>query len=153
MKAGKLSKPTIHVHPLTPEVRLDLGGSSGVGRILIAVALEPIASGLFVIVSPTLFGKLVWSAELSEVGQVLGRLGGIVLLALGVACWPAPTLSNISRPAVRAALFYNLLSTIYLACIGVATNLVGVLLWPTAVMHAILGLLVARVWVTTNKAR
>jgi hypothetical protein len=118
---------------------------------MIAVAVEPIASGLFVVVSRSLFSHLVWGAELSAVGQVLGHLGGIVLLALGISCRPARTLPNVSAPAVRAMLAYNLLAAGYLAYIGVASNLVGVLLWPAVVIHAILGVLVIRAWVAISK--
>jgi len=123
----------------------------GMGWITIAAAVEPIASGLFVLVSPSLFSSLVWGAELSEVGMVLGRLSGIVLLALGISCWPARKAPIISAPAVHAMLTYNLLAACYLAYVGVASRLVGVLLWPAVTLHAILGLLVIRIWAAISK--
>jgi hypothetical protein len=48
-------------------------------------------------------------------------------------------------------LAYNLLAAGHLAYIGVASNLVGVLLWPAVVIHAILGVLVIRTWVAIGK--
>ena len=67
-------------------------------RIVVVAAVEPAATSLVLILSPSLFGWLILGAELSEAGQVLGRLTGIVLLAFGVACWPAPPAANQGHP-------------------------------------------------------
>src|SRR5260221_7120741 len=93
-----------------------------------------------------LFGWLILGAELSEAGQALGRLTGIALLAFGLACWPAPAPAKKAISAVRALLIYNLLATIYLLYLGVVGKLVGTLLWPAVGLHAILTILVTRVW-------
>jgi hypothetical protein len=114
--------------------------------IVVVAALEAVATSLVLILAPSLFGWLVLGAELSEAGQALGRLAGIVLLAFGLACWPAPAAANQATSAVRALLIYNLLAAIYLLYLGVAGKLVGMLLWPAVVLHAILTILVARVW-------
>ena len=55
---------------------------------------------------------------------------GIALIALGFACWPGP-------PRV-GMLIYGAAATAYLAYLGVAGGLSGVLLWPAVVLHAIL---------------
>jgi hypothetical protein len=114
--------------------------------IVVVAALEAAATSFVLILSPSLFGWLILGAELSEAGQALGRLTGIVLLAFGLACWPAPAAANQATSAVRALLIYNLLAAIYLLYLGVAGKLVGMLLWPAVVLHVILTILVARVW-------
>jgi hypothetical protein len=114
--------------------------------IIVVAALEAAATGLVLIIIPSLFGWLILSAELSEAGQALGRLAGIVLLAFGLACWPPPAAANQAASAVRALLIYNLLATIYLLYLGIGGKLVGMLLWPAVALHAILTILVARVW-------
>ena len=37
----------------------------------------------------------------------LGRIAGIALLALGVACWPGTDAAGDGMPALRAMLAYN----------------------------------------------
>jgi hypothetical protein len=121
-------------------------GANAVRWIVVGAAVEAAATSLVLILSPSLFGWLILGAELSEAGQALGRLTGIVLLALGLACWPAPPAAIQSTSAVRALLIYNLLATIYLLYLGVGGKLVGMLLWPAVALHAILTILVTRVW-------
>ncbi len=64
-----------------------------------------------------------------------GRVAGICLVSLGLACWPGKTLT-------RAALFsmpgYSLLVTACLLYLGIRGELVGPLLWPAVVLHAVL---------------
>lgn len=114
--------------------------------IVVVAAVEAVATGLLLIFSPSLFGWLILGAELSEAGQALGRLGGIVLVAFGLACWPPPAAANQAASGVRALLIYNLLAAIYLLYLGVGGKLVGMLLWPAVALHVILTILVARVW-------
>ena len=116
--------------------------------IVVVAAVEAAATSLILILSPSLFGWLILGAQLSEAGQALGRLTGIVLLAFGLACLPAPAPAAAiqSTSAVRALLIYNLLATIYLLYLGVGGKLVGMLLWPAVALHAILTILVTRVW-------
>lgn len=94
-------------------------------------AIEIAGTGLILLLSPVLFGRLVFSAEMSDPGQALGRLTGIALLGLALTSWPFPS----TRPVVRAMLVYNLLATVYLCYLGIVGNLVGVLLWPAVIMH------------------
>jgi hypothetical protein len=107
-----------------------------------AAAGEAAATGLILLLSPVLFGRLIFGAELSEAGQALGRLAGIALVGFALATWSAPAAA--SQPAVRALLIYNLLAAIYLGYLGVATALVGILLWPAVALHAVLLILLSR---------
>src|SRR5208337_3625666 len=121
-------------------------GANAVRWIVVVAAVEPAATSLLLILSPSLFGWLILGAQLSEAGQALGRLAGIALLAFGLACWPAPAAANQATSAVRALLIYNLLATIYLFYLGLGGKLVGILLWPAVALHAILTILVVRVY-------
>jgi hypothetical protein len=53
--------------------------------VLIAAAAEAI-SGLVLIIRPVLFISLLLGAGLTPAGEILGRLAGLALLALAVAC-------------------------------------------------------------------
>jgi len=117
-------------------------GSDVKWPVLIA-ACEDGATGVVLLISPLLFGRLIFGAELSEAGQALGRLAGIALIGFALATCAAP--ASASQPAVRALLIYNLLATIYLGYLGVATALVGILLWPAIALHAFLLILLGRV--------
>ncbi len=104
-----------------------------------AAAIEAAATGLILLISPVLFGRLVLGAELSDPGQALGRLTGIVLLGFALTSRPAPS----ARSVTQAMLAYNLLATIYLCYLGIAGTTVGVLLWPAVVLHLLLTVLLA----------
>ena len=114
--------------------------------VILAAAVEPAVTGLILIISPSLFAWLVLGGELSEPGQVLGRLAGIVLLSLALACWPAPPAASYPASSIRALFIYNLLATIYLTYVGVSHAATGILLWPAVALHVILTILVVRVW-------
>jgi hypothetical protein len=112
----------------------------------LAAAVETAATGIILIISPQLFARLVFAKAFSAVGQGLGRLAGIALIGLAIATWPTPMPANQPAAAVRALLAYNLLATIYLAYLGLATDLTGILLWPAVVMHAIFTVLLGWAW-------
>jgi len=103
-----------------------------------AAAVEAAATGLILLLSPALFGRLIFGAELSEPGQALGRLTGIVLLGFALASWPKPT----TKPTL-AMFIYNLLATLYLCYLGIEGTLVGFLLWPAVALHLLLTALLA----------
>ena len=60
----------------------------------------------------------------------VARVAGIALIALGIACWPGPPLVGM--------LTYSTVVTLYLAYLGFAGGLSGILLWPAVVLHVIL---------------
>jgi len=55
-----------------------------------------------------------------------------------VACWPGPPLVGM--------LIYSAAVTLYLAYVGFADGLNGILLWPAVVLHVILTGLLVRSW-------
>ena len=85
-----------------------------------AGALEAAVTSLILLLSPALFGRLIFGAELSEPGQALGRLAGIVLACFALASWPKPG----TKPDL-AMFFYNLLARLYLSYLGIEGNVSG----------------------------
>ena len=118
------------------------------GWAVAAAALEAGAIGVILLVSPGLFGRLILRDELPASGQALGRLTGIALLSLALACWPKPTSGS-----ALALLIYNLLAAVYLSYLGVEGTAMGLLLWPAVILHALLlTLLAADRYVQANVA-
>ena len=87
-------------------------------------------TGLALLIAPSLVGHLLLGEQLAGVAIPVARVAGIALLALGIACWPGPPLVGM--------LSYSVSATLYLAYLGLAGNLTGVLLWPVVVLHVIL---------------
>jgi hypothetical protein len=102
----------------------------------IAAALEAV-TGLFLLVFPHLVAKLLLGTDVSGVSIVIGRVAGIALLALG---WLGRQEAG-GGWALVALLLYNSLATVYLAYVGIATEFVGLLLWPAVAVHAVLTVL------------
>ncbi len=104
---------------------------------LVLAAAGEAATGLALVIAPSLVGRLLLGEELTGVAVPVARVAGIALIALGIACWPGPTRVGM--------LIYSALVTLYLAYVGFAGGFAGVLLWPAVVLHAILTALLTRV--------
>ena len=99
-------------------------------------AIGEAATGLALLVVPSLVGQLLLGEQLTGVAVPVARVAGIALIALGVACWPGLPLVGM--------LIYSGAVTLYLAYLGFAGGLGGVLLWPAVVLHGILTALLTR---------
>jgi hypothetical protein len=109
----------------------------------VAAAIEA-ATGLALMIHPLLVVVLLSGGRVSGPGIALGRLAGFALLGLGLACWPGLESRGANSPALRALLTYNLLTTLYLAYLGIGGQWVGSLLWAAVALHAVLTFLLAR---------
>jgi hypothetical protein len=105
-------------------------------RVLVLAAVLEVATGLALLLVPSLVGQLLLGAELTGIAATVARVAGLALIGLGVACWPGTPLSGM--------LTYSAGVTLYLAYLGFAGGFAGVLLWPAVVLHAILTALLAR---------
>jgi hypothetical protein len=105
--------------------------------VLTVAAVAEVATGMALLIVPSLVGRLLFGAEFTGVANPAARVTGIALLALGVGCWPGST-------ALCGMLTYGALATLYLAYLGVIGEWVGPLLWPAVVLHGILTVLLAR---------
>jgi hypothetical protein len=116
--------------------------------LALAAALEAV-TGLALMVDPALVARLLLGADLPGAGPAVGRVAGLGLLSLGLACSPWP--GSVGPAAPRAMLSYNSLVTIYLVFLGIGGEWVGILLWPAAGIHALLTLLLARAWLRSRQ--
>jgi hypothetical protein len=108
--------------------------------VLLLAALAEGATGTALLAVPSIVLQLLFGVEVAGAGEVTGRIAGIALIGLGVACWPNGT----TRPAFRGMLTYSLLAMLFLVYVGVRGAWVGVLLWPAVAAHAILVALLLR---------
>lgn len=111
-------------------------------KVLIFAAVAEAATGLALLIAPSLVGQLLLGEQLTGIAIPVARVAGIALVALGIACWPGPALVGM--------LIYSALVTLYLAYVGFAGDLAGVLLWPAVVLHLLLTILLGRVWLRTG---
>ena len=103
---------------------------------LVLAAAGEAAFGLVLLADPPLVVGLLFDSGITGAGMVMGRVAGIALVALGFACWPGTPLIGM--------LTYSAAVTLYLAYVGFAGGLSGILLWPAVVLHVVLTALLAR---------
>jgi hypothetical protein len=104
--------------------------------LLIFAAVAEAATGLGLLIVPSLVGQLLLGEQLTGVAIPVARVAGIAIIALAIACWPGPPLVGM--------LTYSASITLYFAYLGFAGALSGVLLWPAVALHVILTALLAR---------
>ncbi len=111
-------------------------------RVLIFAAVGEAFTGLALLVVPSLVGQLLLGEVLTGVAIPVARVAGIAVIALGIACWPGPPLVGM--------LTYSALATLYLAYLGIADGLTGILLWPAVALHLVLSILLGRAWLAAE---
>jgi hypothetical protein len=110
--------------------------------VLIFAAVGEAATGLALLIVPSLVGHLLLGEELTGVAIPVARVAGLALIALGITCWPGPPLVGM--------LTYCALVTLYLAYLGLIGGLIGVLLWPAVALHVVLSILLGRALLATE---
>jgi hypothetical protein len=123
----------------------DLGVTGVMKRVLLLAAVSEAATGVALLIVPSLVGRLLLGEELTGIAIPVARVAGIALIALGVACWPGTPLVGM--------LTYNAAVTLYLAYVGFADGLRGILLWPVVVLHMILTALLTRAATSDKEAK
>jgi len=114
-------------------------------KVLVLAAVSEVATGAALLIVPSLVGRLLLGDELIGVAISVARVLGIALIGLGVACWPgAPRFGMV---------IYSAAVTLYLAYIGFAGGLNGILLWPVVVLHVILTALLMRASTSEMEAK
>ena len=113
-------------------------------RVLNFAAVVELATGLALLIVPSLVGQLLFGEQFAGVAIPLARLTGIALIALGIACWPGPALFGMVT--------YGALVALYLAYLGIAGGPTGVLLWPAVGLHVVLTALLMRDLTRTRRA-
>ena len=101
--------------------------------LLALAAVGEAATGVALLLVPSVVVHLLFGAEPSGIAETLTRVAGIALIGLGVACWPGPPLLGMLTYSAGAALV--------LAYVGWAGGSGGVLLWPAVALHVVLAAL------------
>jgi hypothetical protein len=113
--------------------------------VLVFAAVSEAATGAALLIVPSLVGQLLLGAELTGIAVPVARVAGIALIALGIACWPGTPLVGM--------LTYSAAVTLYLAYLGFAGGMNGVLLWPAVILHVILTALLVRASVSDRQRK
>ena len=110
-------------------------------RLLKLTAILEAAAGLGFIVVPAMVVRLLLGAEISGASIPLGRVAGVALLALGVACWFASyeVHNRAARGVAGAMMLYNLGVVLILGAASLQSQPVGIALWPAVILHAVMG--------------
>jgi hypothetical protein len=58
-------------------------------------AVAEAATGLGLLIVPSLVAQLLLGEQLTGVAIPVARVAGIALIGLGIACWPGPRLSDV----------------------------------------------------------
>jgi hypothetical protein len=116
-------------------------------RFLTLTAIIEAATGLGLIVVPAMVVRLLLGGEISGASIPLGRVAGVALLALGVACWFASyeVQNRAARGVASAMMLYNVGVILILAAAGLQSRPVGIALWPAVILHAAMS-----VWCVAN---
>jgi hypothetical protein len=113
-------------------------------RVLVLAAVGETATGVALLIVPSLVGQLLFGTELTGIAVTVARVAGIALIALGIACWPGTPLLGM--------LTYSATVTLYLAYVGLSGGSSGMLLWPAVVLHVILTALLTRLSMGDRKS-
>jgi quinol-cytochrome oxidoreductase complex cytochrome b subunit len=107
---------------------------------LVVTAVAEASIGLSLLFLPSIVFALLlgWQSATAD-AVFVGRIAGASLLAIGAASWMARTdvLSPAQRGLLTGILIYNTAVFILLAYAGAVLKITGLLLWPTAALHAI----------------
>lgn len=115
-----------------------------------AAGLE-VVTGAGLAVAPSLLARLLFGSEMNAVGDLVGRISGLVMLCLAFGCWPRAFEGEV-RQALAPLIAVSLLATVFLIYVGIGGVNVGVLLWPAAATHLIFAILLARALMSRRAA-
>ena len=114
--------------------------------LLALAAVSEAATGLVLLVYPSIVVRLLFGSEITGAGIVMSRLAGISLIAFGIACWPG----NMAHRALYGMVTFSTVAMLYLAYVGLI-GVVGILLWPAVAVHGGLSILLVRAWQKEQK--
>jgi hypothetical protein len=72
--------------------------------LLVVVAILEGAAGLALVIMPELVVRLILGGAPGREAAAVGRVAGLALISLGLACWPGRGSSAGMRQALRAML-------------------------------------------------
>ena len=107
--------------------------------LLTVFVLVEVGVGLILGIAPSVMTRLLFTTQLdTPTAVIVGRVAGVALLSLLIACWVArnDVQSPVVRGVVAGMLLYNAGVVALLLRAAMAPALTGVLLWPAIVVHA-----------------
>ncbi len=116
-----------------------MNGKTATKILLIATACIEAPTGLLLLSVPSRVSAVLLGAAVeSSVGRLLGRLAGVALLALGIACGlgSRDAQSGAALSIVAAMLVYNLATAALLVLARFGSDLAGMGLLSVAALHA-----------------
>jgi hypothetical protein len=117
--------------------------------IRLASGLE-VATGLGLVVAPSLLARLLFGSDLNAAGDATGRISGLVMVCLAAGCWPRA--AGAEAPLLMPLMALSWLSATFLIATGLIGANAGVLLWPAAALHLILAVLLTRAWMESRRS-
>ena len=106
--------------------------------LLTVTAVIETGAGVALVCCPSTAAVLLLGSRLDAPASIaLGRVAGVALLSLGVACWLArgDAQSRAAMGIVKAMVLYNLGVNIILGTAGIWWKLIGIVLWPAVALH------------------
>jgi hypothetical protein len=85
---------------------------------LAVTAAGEAAMGLALLAYPPIVIRLLLGVEITGAAVLIGRVTGIALIGLGVACWP----NGSARQPLHGMLAYSTLAALYLIYVGIAAK-------------------------------
>ncbi len=120
------------------------------GLLFKASAIVEVLTGLALLLAPLFVIGLLLGDALGPTGVAVARVSGIGLLSVGVAGWESQ--GQDIRLAPRAGLcIYNVGAATVFVILGAYGGMNGILLWPAAILHALIGAMM--LWVILAPAQ
>jgi hypothetical protein len=109
-----------------------------------------VLTGLGLVVAPSLLARLLFGSDLNAAGEATGRIAGLVMVCLAVGCWPRAGGGEVH--ALVPLMAVSWLAAAFLIVTGLIGANLGMLLWPAAALHVILGVLLTRAWMESRRS-
>ena len=107
--------------------------------LLTITSIFEFPTGLALTIVPgKVFHFLFGASLLQSTGEMVGRIAGIALIALSLACWFARNEFHSSMVLTKSMLIYNLGIVIFFLLVLYEDHLSGVGFWPAIVLHTAL---------------
>ena len=119
-------------------------------QLLTIATMAECLAGLALMVTPDAGVRLLLGVEPGAVGSMVGRIAGVALLALGIACWGARSDSGggAHTGTLRAITTYNSGAGLLLLAFVATGKSTGVAVWIAGILHLALAAgFVASPWV------
>jgi hypothetical protein len=126
------------------------GGAPSATLWMRAASGLEVLTGLGLVVAPSLLARLLFGSDLNAAGEATGRIAGLVLVCLAAGRWPRA--GSAEAHALVPLMALSWLAAAFLIATGVIGASVGLLLWPAAVLHVILGVLLTRSWMESRRS-